>query len=125
MRISDWSSDVCSSDLPDRILAASGFLLILIGLFKKVVVATWLATEMVDLAFLDPTFYGGIDLLLAVYGYAVQIYCDFSAYSDIAIGVAALLGFRFQRHFDQTYRARSLREFWRRDRKRTRLNASQ
>ncbi|HET8729473.1 MAG TPA: MBOAT family O-acyltransferase [Alphaproteobacteria bacterium] len=99
---------------PDRILAAGGLLLILMGLFKKMVVATWLATEMVDLVFLDPSFHGPVDLLLGIYGYAVQIYCDFSAYSDIAIGVAALLGFRFQRNFDQPYRAGSLREFWRR-----------
>ena len=78
------------------------------GLFKKVVVAklpgdrdgpTWSS--------LDPFFYGPVDLTLAVWGYAIQIYCDFSAYSDIAIGVAALLGYRFQKNFDQPYRAAS------------------
>lgn len=99
---------------PTRILAAVGWLLILGGLFKKVVIANYLATEMVDRVFLTPGLYGTVDLLLAAYGYAVQIYCDFSAYSDIAIGTAALLGYRFQRNFDQPYRAASLREFWRR-----------
>ncbi|MEQ8966027.1 MAG: MBOAT family protein [Azospirillaceae bacterium] len=99
---------------PDRVLATFGIVLILAGLFKKMVIANYLATEMVDLVFLDPFFYGPVDLLLAVYGYAVQIYCDFSAYSDIAIGVAALLGYRFPKNFDQPYRAQSLREFWRR-----------
>jgi D-alanyl-lipoteichoic acid acyltransferase DltB (MBOAT superfamily) len=84
------------------------------GVFKKAVVANWLSVELVDKAFLAPEAYGGPDLLLAIYGYAVQIYCDFSAYSDIAIGVAALLGYRFQRNFDQPYRAQSLRDFWRR-----------
>lgn len=98
----------------DRVLVSFGLLLILVGLFKKVVVANYLATEMVDMVFLDPVFFGPVDLMLATYGYAVQIYCDFSAYSDIAIGVAALLGFRFQKNFDQPYRAQSLRDFWRR-----------
>lgn len=99
---------------PDRILAGLGLILIVFGLFKKVVVANYLATEMVDMVFLDPFFYGPVDLTLAVWGYAIQIYCDFSAYSDIAIGVAALLGYRFQKNFDQPYRAASIREFWRR-----------
>lgn len=99
---------------PDRILASLGLLLIVVGLFKKMVVANYLATEMVDWVFLDPIFYGAGDLTLGVYGYAIQIYCDFSAYSDIAIGVAALLGFRFQKNFNQPYRAQSLQDFWRR-----------
>src|SRR5205814_5864637 len=64
--------------------------------------------------FSAPTSYGGPDLLLATYGYAVQIYCDFSAYSDMAIALAALLGFRFPANFNQPYRAQRLREFWQR-----------
>ena len=99
---------------PNRIFASIGITLILIGMFKKVVIANYLATEMVDNVFFDPFFYGPIDLLLAVYGYAIQIYCDFSAYSDIAIGVALLLGFRFQKNFNQPYRAQSIQDFWRR-----------
>src|SRR5579863_2575399 len=93
---------------------APALLLILGGLFKKMVIANYLSTGLVDPVFAAPTSYGGPDLLLAVYGYAVQIYCDFSAYSDIAIGLAALLGFRFPRNFDQPYRAQRLREFWQR-----------
>jgi alginate O-acetyltransferase complex protein AlgI len=89
-------------------------LLILGGLFKKVVIANYLATGLVDPVFAAPTSYGGPDLLLATYGYAVQIYCDFSAYSDIAIAIAALLGFRFPANFNQPYRAQRLREFWQR-----------
>ena len=99
---------------PGRILAGMGLLLILVGLFKKTVVANYLATEMVDMVFFDPGLYGPVDLLLGVYGYAIQIYCDFSAYSDIAIGVAALLGYRFDKNFDQPYRSESVRELWRR-----------
>src|SRR3954466_7242344 len=88
--------------------------LILAGLFKKVVVANYLATGLVDPVFAAPTSYGGPDLLLATYAYAVQIYCDFSAYSDMAIALAALLGFRFPANFNQPYRAQRLREFWQR-----------
>jgi D-alanyl-lipoteichoic acid acyltransferase DltB (MBOAT superfamily) len=99
---------------PSRILATWGMLLVVLGLFKKMVVANYLATEMVDWAFLDPWAYGPFDLALAIWGYAIQIYCDFSAYSDIAIGVAALLGYRFQKNFNQPYRSESIRELWRR-----------
>src|SRR5947208_7640270 len=89
-------------------------LLILSGLFKKVVIANYLATGLVDPVFSAPTSYGGPDLLLATYGYAVQIFCDFSAYSDMAIALAALLGLRFPANFNQPYRAQRLREFWQR-----------
>ena len=89
-------------------------LLILGGLFKKVVVANYLATELVDPVFFDPAGFSTLDLLAAAYGYAVQIYCDFSAYSDMAIGLAGLLGYWFPPNFNQPYRAQSVREFWRR-----------
>ena len=88
--------------------------LILGGLFKKVVVAGHLASTLVDPVFNDPGGFGTVDLLAAAYGYAVQIYCDFSGYTDIAMGLAALLGYRFPDNFDQPYRAGSLQEFWRR-----------
>ena len=91
-----------------------GLCLILLGLFKKMVIANYLATELVDGVFIDPGGYSSLELLIAIYGYAVQIYCDFSGYSDIAIGVAALLGYRFHRNFDRPYRSRTLQEFWRR-----------
>src|SRR5438067_3307180 len=93
---------------------AAALLLIAGGLFKKVVIANYLATGLVDPVFASPTSYGGPDLLLAAYGYAVQIYCDFSAYSDMAIAIAALVGFRFPANFNQPYRAERLREFWQR-----------
>jgi D-alanyl-lipoteichoic acid acyltransferase DltB (MBOAT superfamily) len=98
----------------DRRMAAEGLLLIVWGLFKKTVIASQLATALVDPVFFDPGRHGRIDLAAAAYGYAVQIYCDFSAYSDMAIGLAALLGYRFPRNFDQPYRATSLQDFWRR-----------
>ena len=91
-----------------------GTVLILSGLIKKMVIANYLATGIADPVFFDPTVVGAGDLLLGVYAYAVQIYCDFSGYSDIAIGVAALLGYRFLENFNQPYRAASLQDFWRR-----------
>lgn len=98
----------------DRGMVAMALLLIIWGLFKKAVIASELSTSVVDPVFFDPSAYGSADLLFAAYGYAVQIYCDFSAYSDMAIGLAALLGYRFPRNFDQPYRAASLQDFWRR-----------
>jgi len=97
-----------------RGMAATGLSLIVWGLFKKAVIASELATGLVDPVFADPSAFSGIDLAAAAYGYAVQIYCDFSAYSDMAIGLAALLGYRFPHNFNQPYRAASLQDFWRR-----------
>ena len=89
-------------------------ILILGGLFKKVVIANYIATNFVDGVFQDPASRSSLDLVLGAYAYAIQIYCDFSAYTDIAIGVASLLGYKFPQNFDQPYRATSLRDFWRR-----------
>src|SRR5205814_4951493 len=74
----------------------------------------FLASAIVDPVFGAPGQHSGLEILLAIYGYAVQIYADFSGYTDIAIGVALLLGFRFPENFDKPYSARSLQDFWRR-----------
>jgi len=97
-----------------RAMATHGLLLIVWGLFKKTVIASEISVNLVDPVFFDPSAFGAIDIAAAVYGYAVQIYCDFSAYSDMAIGIAALLGYSFPRNFDQPYRASSMQSFWRR-----------
>jgi len=97
-----------------RGMAATSVLLILWGLVKKAVIANELAVHLVDPVFNDPQTHSGADLMIAAYGYAIEIYCDFSAYSDMAIGLAGLLGFRFPRNFSQPYRAASLQDFWRR-----------
>jgi len=88
--------------------------LILGGLFKKIVIADLLATEIVDGVFRNPEGSTGLETLIGIYGYALQIYGDFSGYSDIAIGIALLLGFQFSDNFNQPYRALSLQDFWRR-----------
>lgn len=94
--------------------ATRAFMLIGVGLIKKVIIAHYLAVDLVNPAFEAPRAGGALDLLFGVYGYALQIYCDFSAYSDIAIGVALLFGYEFPRNFNQPYRATSLRDFWHR-----------
>lgn len=99
---------------PDAAARAAAVVLILSGLFKKMVVANYLSVLLVDPVFGFPDGQNWLSALTAMLGYAVQIYCDFSGYSDIAIGVALLLGYHFHRNFDQPYRAASLREFWQR-----------
>ncbi len=89
-------------------------LLILGGLFKKIVIANFLASQVADPVFRRPDLFGAADTVLGVFAYAIQIYCDFSAYSDIAIGVALLLGFHFPINFNAPYFATSLQDFWRR-----------
>ncbi len=97
-----------------RSMVAAGIALILWGLVKKTVIASELAIAYVDPVFFDPTVHSSLDLLIAAYAYGVQIYCDFSAYSDMAVGIAILLGYRFPWNFNQPYRAASLQDFWRR-----------
>jgi alginate O-acetyltransferase complex protein AlgI len=97
---------------PRRVDAGRAFFLIVSGLFKKVVLANFLATTLVDRVFSLPELHNGKEILFAIYGYAVQIYCDFSGYTDIAIGLALLLGFRFPQNFNAPYTAESLQDFW-------------
>jgi len=88
--------------------------LIMTGLFKKVVISDYISVNFVDRVFDDPNLYTGFSNLMAVYGYSIQIYCDFSGYSDMAIGLAALLGFQLPLNFNSPYKATSITDFWRR-----------
>jgi D-alanyl-lipoteichoic acid acyltransferase DltB (MBOAT superfamily) len=88
--------------------------LIICGLFKKCVISDYISVNFVDRIFDAPALYTGIENLMGVYGYALQIYCDFSGYSDMAIGIALLLGFRFNINFDSPYQSATITEFWRR-----------
>ena len=90
----------------------SGLMLVFRGLFKKIIIADLLATLVVDDVFANPELYSSLDLMLALYGYTFQIYCDFSGYSDIAIGVARMLGYDLTRNFNRPYLAQNVREFW-------------
>ena len=99
---------------PREVLAGPGLFLIAGGLVKKTVVADELARNVVDPVFNDPGAHSGLEVLLAIYGFAAQIYCDFSGYTDMAIGLALLLGFQLPQNFNRPYLALSLQDFWRR-----------
>jgi alginate O-acetyltransferase complex protein AlgI len=93
---------------------ARAIFLIMLGLVKKIAIANFLANNLVDRVFDQPQLYSSVETLAAIYGYALQIYCDFSGYTDIAIGSAMLLGFKLPANFNSPYQARSLVDFWRR-----------
>lgn len=97
----------------DYRLAADGLKVMLWGLFKKIVIADRLA-PLVDTVYSEPTQFVGLSLILATIAFSLQIYCDFSGYSDIAIGSARMMGFELMRNFRRPYAAQSIGEFWRR-----------
>ncbi len=99
---------------PRKVDTGRAFFLIATGLFKKVVIANTLAAGIVDDVFGAPQQHSSLELLIGIYAYAVQIYADFSGYTDIAIGVALLLGFTFPQNFNAPYAATSVQDFWRR-----------
>lgn len=94
--------------------ANTAIFLILIGLIKKAVISDYISTNFVDRIFDSPLSYTSFENLMAVYGYALQIYCDFSGYSDMAIGLALLMGFTIPPNFLTPYKSQSITEFWRR-----------
>jgi D-alanyl-lipoteichoic acid acyltransferase DltB (MBOAT superfamily) len=95
-------------------LASQALFLIAVGLVKKIVISDYLSINLVDRVFDAPAQFSALECYAAVVAYAVQIYCDFSGYTDIAIGSAALLGIRFPKNFDSPYKATSIQDFWRR-----------
>ena len=114
VRASEFVPQLQGPRNPREIPAARAFFLIMGGLFKKVVLAELLATHIVDPVFNSPDAHSAPEILFATYGYAVQIFCDFSAYSEMAIGFALLLGFRFPDNFNRPYTATSLGDYWHR-----------
>jgi len=88
--------------------------LIIGGLLKKAVISDFISTNFVDRVFDAPNSYTAFENLMASYGYAIQIYCDFSGYSDMAIGLALLMGFKLPPNFRTPYQSGSITEFWRR-----------
>jgi len=91
-----------------------GLFLILQGLIKKMLISDFISSGFIDRVFDAPAIYSGFENLMAVYGYGLQIYCDFSGYTDIAIGVAMLMGFRLPLNFNSPYKAANIGDFWRR-----------
>jgi alginate O-acetyltransferase complex protein AlgI len=99
---------------PDRVAVGAGLSLVALGLIKKVMIADYLARTVVDPVFAVPQAYSAPDAILAAYAYTAQIFCDFSGYTDMAIGLALLMGFVFPQNFNSPYRATGFRDFWRR-----------
>jgi D-alanyl-lipoteichoic acid acyltransferase DltB (MBOAT superfamily) len=114
VRPSEFIPQLQSPRNPRDIPLSPALVLIGAGLIKKVVIADQLGRLSVDQVFGAPSAYSSWDIFVAILAFGVQIYCDFSGYTDMAIGIAMLLGFRFPQNFDRPYRAASLQEFWRR-----------
>jgi D-alanyl-lipoteichoic acid acyltransferase DltB (MBOAT superfamily) len=93
---------------------SEGVFLIATGLIKKIVFADYLAVNLIDRVFDDPTAYSSAEVMVGLYGYTLQIFCDFSGYTDVARGSALLFGLTLPENFDRPYQAQSPAEFWRR-----------
>ena len=92
----------------------TGLWFIMMGLFKKAVISDYIGENFVNRIFDNPSLYTGLENLMGVYGYALKLYCDFSGYSDIAIGIALWMGFQIPANFRAPYKADSITDFWRR-----------
>ncbi|MBM3176497.1 MAG: MBOAT family protein [Bacteroidetes bacterium] len=114
VRAADFLPQIRKPVLVTDAMMGKGIFLIVTGLFKKAVISNYISLNFVDRVFDAPALYSGLENLVAVYGYALQIYCDFSGYSDMAIGIALLLGFHFNINFNSPYRSLNITEFWRR-----------
>ncbi len=114
VRAKDFLPQTEKSTVATRAMVSEGLFLIMCGLVKKVIVADYLSQNFVDRVFDNPSLYSGFENLMAVYGFTIQLYCDFSGYSDMAIGIALLMGFRFFDNFRAPFKAESPTEFWHR-----------
>ena len=95
-------------------MMGSGTWFIIMGLFKKCIISDYISQNFVSRIFDNPALYSGLENLLGVYGYALQLYCDFSGYSDMAIGIALWMGFSLPPNFRAPYKSDSITDFWRR-----------
>ena len=114
IRAKDFLPQIHRPLMVTRNMFGRGVYLIATGLLKKAVISDYISVNFVDRVFDNPSLYSGIENLFGIYGYALQIYCDFSGYSDMAIGIALLLGFRFNKNFDSPYKSATISEFWKR-----------
>lgn len=114
VRASDFVPQIRKPLEVDKDMIGRAIALIVAGVVKKAIISDYISVNFVERIFDNPGMYSGIENLLGVYGYTLQIYCDFSGYSDMAIGIALLLGFRFPDNFNSPYKSVSVTEFWRR-----------
>jgi D-alanyl-lipoteichoic acid acyltransferase DltB (MBOAT superfamily) len=114
LRLHEFLKQLSRKPVLTREMAGRALLLIGIGLVKKLLIADFLAENLVTRVFDTPTLYSGLEVLAAVYGFALQLFFDFSGYTDIALGVGLLLGLKLQENFNRPYLAANLMDFWRR-----------
>ena len=112
VRAKDMLPQIQSNPVADRAMVSEGLFLIMCGLVKKVIVADFISQNFVDRIFDNPSLYSGFENLMGMYGFFIQLYCDFSGYTDMAIGIALLLGFRFLDNFRAPFKAQNPTEFW-------------
>lgn len=114
VRAKDMLPQIKANETATREMVSNGLFLIIAGLIKKVVVADYISENFVSRVFDNPSLYSGFENLMAVYGFFIQLYCDFSGYSDIAIGIALMLGYRFLDNFRAPFKSQNPTEFWHR-----------
>lgn len=114
VRAKDMLPQIKENPVVTRAMVAEGLFLIIAGLIKKVVIADYISGNFVDRIFDNPSLYTGFENVMGAVGFALQLYCDFSGYSDMAIGIALLLGYRFKDNFNSPYKSQSPTEFWKR-----------
>lgn len=114
VRASDFIPQMYRPIVVTREMLGMGFWFVITGLFKKAVISDYISINFVERVFDNPEQFTGLENLLGIYGYGMQIYCDFSGYSDMAIGLALLMGFRFNINFNNPYKAVSITDYWRR-----------
>jgi len=114
VRPNELVPQIRSKILIDKEHIGKGIFFILSGLLKKAIISDYIGVNFVDRIFDNPTLYSGVENLMGVYGYTLQIYCDFSGYSDMAVGIALLMGFHLPLNFNAPYQSTNITEFWRR-----------
>ncbi len=114
VRAKDMLPQVKANPVASKAMVSEGLFLVMCGLVKKVVIADYISQNFVDRIFDNPSLYSGFENLMGVYGFTLQLYCDFSGYTDMAIGIALLLGYRFLDNFRSPFKSQSPTEFWHR-----------
>ena len=114
VRAKDMLPQIAADQGPTRDMVSEGIWLLILGIIKKMVIADFISGNFVDRVFDNPALYSGFENLMASFGFTIQLYCDFSGYSDMAIGIALLLGFRFKENFNAPFKAQNPTEFWHR-----------
>ncbi len=114
VRAKDMLPQVSADPTPTREMVSEGVWLIILGIIKKMVIADFISGNFVDRVFDNPALYSGFENMMATFGFTIQLYCDFSGYSDMAIGIALLMGYRFKENFNAPFKAQNPTEFWHR-----------